>query len=479
MLSLKNLTILAGEKEKGIFPYKILEKNLKENMCMEESMFNNEEDFKNFIKIYGKVINTYEVLEIYCKNDAQITKKSILKYWSIIEEGGLCKTNKILTAARLSVENYFQNNKMIKKKIPLKYDRILRPYYFGGRTEVFGNQNENEISLHYDWSGMYAQCMSEKILGGEIVSSEYINSIKDPGFYYIKFKQNMEIPVLPIKKVKLLFANGEFEGWYWFEEILLAIEEGVEIIKISRIISSQYYDYFMRDFINKNNEIRKKGGLYKQIGKNNNNTLYGRLGMNPLRWEEEITNKIENWNNYEKIIEINGLFLGYKRTEKKISNILIAAQITSKARIKLYKGIKEVINNGGRILYTDTDSIIAAFNKDKYLTVLDKMMGEVYFDSKKEDTIIIDAVFAMPKTYALKFKNGEEIVKIKGFNVKPNYIKFKEIFYERGKITTINKEWSKKDFNIKLWEKSKTTSLAGLNKREWLENLKETKPISF
>ena len=80
MLSLKNLTILAGEKEKGIFPYKILEKNLKENMCMEESMFNNEEDFKNFIKIYGKVINTYEVLEIYCKNDAQITKKSILKY---------------------------------------------------------------------------------------------------------------------------------------------------------------------------------------------------------------------------------------------------------------------------------------------------------------------------------------------------------------------------------------------------------------
>jgi len=39
---------------------------------------------------------------------------------------------------------------MIKKKISIKYDRIIRSGYFGGRTEVFGNPKKNEILLHYD-----------------------------------------------------------------------------------------------------------------------------------------------------------------------------------------------------------------------------------------------------------------------------------------------------------------------------------------
>jgi hypothetical protein len=48
------------------------------------------------------------------------------------------------------VENYFKNNFIIKKKIAIKYDRILRKGYYGGRTEVFGNPLKNEILLHYD-----------------------------------------------------------------------------------------------------------------------------------------------------------------------------------------------------------------------------------------------------------------------------------------------------------------------------------------
>ena len=99
------------------------------------------------------------------------------------------------------------NNNIIKKKIKLKYDRIIRNAYFGGRTEVFGNQNNNEILLHYDWSGMYAQCMKEKVLGGEIIESNIIKNLDHPGFYWIKFFQNMDIPILPIKRDKLLLTR--------------------------------------------------------------------------------------------------------------------------------------------------------------------------------------------------------------------------------------------------------------------------------
>jgi hypothetical protein len=62
----------------------------------------------------------------------------------------LKNNNRILTAAKLSIENYFLDNKIIKKKIKLRYDRIVRNAYFGGRTEVFGNQRSDEILLHYD-----------------------------------------------------------------------------------------------------------------------------------------------------------------------------------------------------------------------------------------------------------------------------------------------------------------------------------------
>lgn len=478
MLSLKKLAELCSVDEKGVFPYKILDKDLKEETTIEERMFRDVEEFNKFKEKYGKIIKTYDILEEYCKNDAKITKESIVKYWKIIEENGLKNNNRILTAAKLSIENYFLDNKIIKKKIRLKYDRIVRKAYFGGRTEVFGNQKDNEILLHYDWSGMYAQCMKEKVFGGEVFESNIVIDVRIPGFYWIKFKQKLDIPILPIKRDKLLFANGEFEGWYWYEEIILAMENGVEIKEVKKVISCQYYGNFLEKFIEKNDKIREIGPIHKIIGKNNNNTFYGRLGMNPERLEEEIISNIGE-NNYEKIIENNGIYIGFKRKEKNVSNVLISAAITSKARIKLYKGMREVINNNGRILYTDTDSIIAAFDKSKYLEKLDLKMGEILFDSKDKNTVINEGVFAMPKTYALKYADGREIVKIKGFNVRPSFKEFKEKFYERGDIITENVEWNKKDLMIKTIMREKKTNLYSLNKRKWSEDLKETFPLEF
>jgi hypothetical protein len=479
MLSLKKLAELAEVEHKTIFPYSILNKSLQKQMIINKDMFDNEEDYNQFTKEHGTLINTHKILEEYCKNDAIITKKSIIKYWNIIIENGLTNNNHILTAAKLSVTNFFKNNKFIKKKIKLKHDRLIRQAYYGGRTEVFGNPKNNEILLHYDWSGMYAQCMCEKVLGGEIIESNAIKDISDPGFYWIEFEQNLKYPILPIKKEKLLFANGNFRGWYWFEEIMLAIEHGIKIKSVGKKISAEYYDYFLKDFVLLNNKIREKGPLHKIIGKNNNNTFYGRLGMDPERLEEEIISNPNDFKKYEKIVETNNIYLGYSKKEKSISNVIISAAITAKARIKLYKGMHEVIKAGGRLLYTDTDSIIVAFNKNTYKDILNIPLGEVLFDSTKPDTIIIDGVFAMPKTYALKYENGTEITKIKGFNVTPNFEEFKKKFYNKEEIITINNEWNKKDFIIKFIKREKSTNLFGLNKRIWDKDLKNTYPLQL
>jgi hypothetical protein len=217
------------------------------------------------------------------------------------------------------------------------------------------------------------------------------------------------------------------------------MENGVEIKEVKKVVSCQYYGNFLEKFIEKNDKIREMGPIHKIIGKNNNNTFYGRLGMNPERLEEEIISNIEE-KKYEKVIENNGIYIGFKKKVKSVSNVMISAAITSKARIKLYKGMKEVMKNNGRIIYTDTDSIIAAFKRDEYRKKLDLKMGEVLFDSNDINTIISEGVFAMPKTYALKYEDGREIVKIKGFNVKPSFEEFKEKFYEKGDIITENIE---------------------------------------
>jgi hypothetical protein len=80
MLSLKKLAELSGVEEKGIFPYKILKKDLKSDVKIEKEMFNSEEEYVKFKKKYGENIRTYEILEEYCINDAKITKESIIKY---------------------------------------------------------------------------------------------------------------------------------------------------------------------------------------------------------------------------------------------------------------------------------------------------------------------------------------------------------------------------------------------------------------
>jgi DNA polymerase elongation subunit (family B) len=51
--------------------------------------------------------------------------------------------------------------------------------------------------------------------------------------------------------------------------------------------------------------------------------------------------------------------------KNKKRNIAYAAIIASKARIKLNNSLQSVLDDGGRIYYTDTDSIFAGYKNNK------------------------------------------------------------------------------------------------------------------
>lgn len=479
LLSLKDLGILAGIEEKGVFPYNILTEKMKDEYETTPSLFKNNDDYNIFLNKYGKIFQTWEVVREYCINDVIVTKKAINIFWKLIQSRMINKlfSNFIFSAAKLSMSIFFSKKTPVKKKINIKCDWLIRNSYYGGRTEVFGNPYDNEIVLHYDWSGMYGQCMQQNVLGGELFTSSYIENLEEPGYYWIKFKQDLEIPILPVREDKLMFKNGIFNGWYWFEEIKTAEKYGVEILDCKSYIGAQFYKPFLKEFIESNNEIRRMGGLYKQIGKNNNNTFYGRLGMNPKKYVSEITTE-EPKTLSSTYTKRNGVYITKTLKENSLSNISISASITSKARIKLYEGMQSVIENNGRILYTDTDSIFAAFDRKDYKEKLDMWMGEVIFRSNDPTTIIEDAVFATPKTYAIRFQNGKDIVKIKGFNVKPNFDEFKKKFYNGEYIDTVTEQWSTSNMNMRRIDRKKKTNLSGLTKRVWEPDLKKTIPVN-
>jgi DNA polymerase elongation subunit (family B) len=67
---------------------------------------------------------------------------------------------------------------------------------------------------------------------------------------------------------------------------------------------------------------------------------------------------------------VNNLcIIEYEQRKNSINSLVqYASIITSRARIKLYKTITQVEKEGGRLLYCDTDSIFAAYDKNKNIT---------------------------------------------------------------------------------------------------------------
>jgi hypothetical protein len=119
--------------------------------------------------------------------------------------------------------------------------------------------------------------------------------------------------------------------------------------------------------------------------------MYGRLGMKNIenysfidhKKNLDVINKNVDIISYKEInnvilvdAEYNNKLISYLNIKRKKTknNIVLAACITSKARIKLFNAQEQVRNNNGRLLYSDTDSIFAAFNRN----VIGEKHGDIY-----------------------------------------------------------------------------------------------------
>lgn len=488
--------------------------NIEKNYKIDIKIFNlelyhliiNNKNKKIYIKCFNKLLskNVIKLLtnKYFKKNkNKTLTLKdiyndlnTIMKYFNIS-----INKNNIISLSNFAYKCFFKyyNIFNIKKFIPMYIDAYVRESYFGGRCEVFNNP-ENNCEIEYiDYNGMYSLCMEElfPIGDGYFVFSSF--DINTPGFYEISYKSdNIYLPVLPHKNKlndKLMFCNGINKGIYWHEEILLFIEKGGVINKIHSGYIFNKIDFVFKEFIEKVNKMKEKNDIFKKIGKIIINSLYGRLGMSKKTYKTIIVNNSEinnilfkngirktfQVNNYW-IVEYDSDIIKIQNNNNNIninnleikSNIIYASIITSKARIKLYKTMDQILKKNAKLLYCDTDSIFYSFKKNQ----------EIFLNLenvKKFEKKIIDAVFISSKSYAIKFIDNSEKIIFKGIdcknlkfdNLKKKFFKKKKFFYNKTKIIF------KKKFFLKEKIIKKKIFFNKYDKRKFYFNLKKTKPF--
>lgn len=208
---------------------------------------------------------------------------------------------------------------------------------------------------------------------------------------------------------------------------MLFLEYGGKIIHIYFAVTCGLYCKSLKLFSEYSQSLRSQGGINNIICKLFINSFYGKLGSSLTFDKISLSTDPQEIDNKNEYLSYEGIYLYKNTSNKKNINVAIASAITSKARIKLYRAMMTTIFEGGRLLYVDTDSVVAAFKN--YSSVLDRVLGNgVYFDSNLRDTILKNACFSGVKTYSLILSNGENITRILGVNSYVNFKKFQYFF---------------------------------------------------
>ena len=290
----------------------------------------------------------------YCVRDALIVTNFLTKIkFSVISYSNF---NYVYSISGLALNIFKKNFNYFDIPIQLDedVDNLIRPSYYGGRCEVFGNLKKTESCYHFDFSGMYTNRLKELYPLGDFKIIKKIDKIECNGFYYVKVRSNLKLPILPYRhpvSKKLLFPNGVFSGLYWCEELLLFIENGGDILEIFYCIKFEKFEYVFKSFglecENKRQSTRYDKVLWKLIP----NSFIGRLG---IKYDNEETIIILDTDydprDYNVIsdrkINNNWIVRVHNKLElrKKVNvgNVIYPSIITSKARILWWNPLKRL-----------------------------------------------------------------------------------------------------------------------------------------
>ena len=269
------------------------------------------------------------------------------------------------------------------------HDWIRRSYY-GGRTEIFEHYGEN---LHYyDINSSYVAAMAEGMPVGDRMISDTLDwrmMETCVGFCECEvwIPTDCVLPPLPhrAENGKLVFPTGYFSGVWNTEELALLFDPQVkgQIISVKQTIwfgRKKVFDTMVQELWGLRDKSRPDfdeglSALAKLLG----NSLYGKFAMKEER--QQIVMACHQGpgvcflcsaiveDDKEVCSECAGAKPANPRMESEVwyqtkhvsaPYIIpqISAHITTLARIRIWKFMQQALALGGKLYYSDTDSII-------------------------------------------------------------------------------------------------------------------------
>jgi hypothetical protein len=507
---------------KSYFPYDFVNKN---NLFYEgkkpEKKYYNNIDNKSYKEISENWNLQSETLK-YLKNDLISLYKVIDKFKYNIFLNYHTHITKSLTISGLAMNiflnKYYNNNIPLITKKSIYKD--IKSSYYGGITEVYKPYGKN--LYYYDVNSLYPYSALNPMPGLNCTYIDIINKnisecIDDMfGFYYCKIKTSPKyIGLLPTRGSEgIIMPLGNIEGWYFSEELKFAYKHGYSIEILSGYKfnkENNIFTKYVEEFYNIKSNT--KNNIEKSIAKSLLNNLLGRFGLNinkqitKLLSEEEFTEVLQT-REVNGVLHIGNKYLvtflpevslnvcrshnvdykealnNYIKYKNKDSfnqenlhdvSVAISSAVTSYSRIYMNQIKLNILNKGGSIYYTDTDSIVTDIKLDNVGEELGKF---------KLEYLIEEAYFISNKTYVLKTKNGDIISKSKGAT--NNLLTYKDYInlYLGKNINTkrneVNKNYSIGSVTINI-PKNITLSSDAYKKRVKIFNDKnlwvDTKPL--
>lgn len=511
---------------KGNFPHTFVKKNTL-------NYVGNKPDYHFYdnldIDKYNMIPNNNWDLKTECLN---YLRKDIIGLYKVMSEFSRLiyiyfneQMTLALTITRLALnifKNKYYKNQCIPSINKIYLFNFIKEGYFGGITDVYKPYGRDLIYI--DVNSLYPYAALNPMPATDCY---FIESFEDKGleleklfgFFYARVKtNNLYIGLLPVHKDnRLICPNGEFYGIWSSEELKFAKSKGYEINVIKGYQFNKInnvFNLYINDLFDKK---KNSTGFIKLIYKSLLNNFLGRFGLNIIKPVTQTVNNLRRDYIFstrivhsQTILNEDKFLITYsptiskeictehgldvikvleKESKTNIENnldvfkdvsIATAAFVTSYARIFINNIKLEILENGGSIYYSDTDSIVL----DKtYLN--NNWIGDNIGQFKLEYEIR-EAYFISNKTYCLILKNGETIIKTKGIINKSMTVEhFKEMYWNNKNITAtkFNSVTNYQKASVVIEKKIVVLNYDSYTKREKTYNNEgiwiDTKPLNY
>ncbi len=298
-----------------------------------------------------------------------------------------------------------------KRRYGINHDAAFRPYYIGGRCEVFeyANGTAGEFKL-YDINSSYPAAMSsEHCCGTDFVGTRNYKAAHPSSFWTVR---GISAGALPYREGRKLFYpkdNQVREFYCTGHEIHAALEfSALEIVEARGIVPRRFETFkpYVDRFFAERAKCKAAGDTVGDtIAKTFANSLYGKYGANPDTYKDyqivRAGERRHGWDYSQTLSEHD--ILERPTACPQYFDVAVAASITGQARATLMRGIL----SSKRVMYCDTDSVLC----EEFGGKIGAALGEW-----KHEADVKKIWIAGKKCYALELTDGDYKTAHKGIS---------------------------------------------------------------